>query len=224
MLERLRVAAADLRATPGLPADLKAESSSFLEWLARDHFTLLGYREYELVDRDVFDSLAPRADTGLGLLRAGRAEIVVHLTGNARAEARSLTPLVITKSNERSTVHRPAMLDHVGIKVFDENGRPRVERRFLGLFTSSAYFQSPRTIPLLRMKIANVMSQSRQVAPAHPRHPAARRSVSSIARRASRDQLRRPFARAAAQAQAVLSPRDVRPLLFMPRLSAARAV
>ena len=146
------MAAADLRATPGLPADLKAESSSFLEWLARDHFTLLGYREYELVDRDVFDLLAPRADTGLGLLRVPRAPPKSSCTSRAtraRRRGRS-TPLVITKSNERSTVHRPAMLDHVGIKVFDENGRPRVERRFLGLFTSSAYSQSPRTIPLLR--------------------------------------------------------------------------
>jgi glutamate dehydrogenase len=160
MLERLRAAAADLRATPGLPADLKAESGAFLEWLARDHFTLLGYREYELGDGDAFDTLTPRAQTGLGLLRPSRQETVVRLTGNARAEAHSQTPLVITKSNERSTVHRPATLDHVGVKVFDENGRPRVERRFLGLFTSGAYFQSPRTIPLLRMKIAKIMSQS----------------------------------------------------------------
>ena len=35
-----------------------------------------------------------------------------------------------------------------------------LERRFLGLFTSSAYYQSPRTIPLLRMKIAKIMSES----------------------------------------------------------------
>jgi glutamate dehydrogenase len=160
MLERLRAAAADLRATPGLPADLKAESGSFLEWLARDHFTLLGFREYELADGEAFDTLTPRPDTGLGLLRPSRTESVVRLTGNARAEAHSLTPLVITKASERSTVHRPAMLDHIGIKVFDESGRPRVERRFLGLFTSGAYFQSPRTIPLLRMKIAKIMSQS----------------------------------------------------------------
>jgi len=160
MLEHLRAAAADLRATPGLPADLKAESGAFLEWLARDHFTLLGYREYELTDGGAFDTLTPRPDTGLGLLRPSRQEGVVHLTGNARTEAHSQTPLVITKSNEHSTVHRPATLDHVGIKVFDENGRPRVERRFLGLFTSAAYFQSPRTIPLLRMKIAKIMSES----------------------------------------------------------------
>jgi glutamate dehydrogenase len=160
MLERLRHAAADLRAAPGLPDDLKAESSAFLEWLASDHFTLLGYREYELKDGDAYDTLAPRANTGLGLLRVDRGDAIVRLTGNARAEAHSPTPLVITKSNERSTVHRPAMLDHVGVKVFDASGKPRIERRFIGLFTSSAYYQTPRTIPLLRMKIAKIMSES----------------------------------------------------------------
>ena len=122
MLERLRHAAAELRAAPGLPDDLKAESSAFLEWLARDHFTLLGYREYELADGDAYDTLAPRANTGLGLLRVDRGDAIVRLTGNARAEAHSPTPLVITKSNERSTVHRPAMLDHIGVKVFDASG------------------------------------------------------------------------------------------------------
>jgi len=160
MLERLRSGAAELRATPGLPDELKAESGAFLEWLAADHFTLLGYRDYELADGDSYDTLAPRSNTGLGLLRAEHSDAIVRLTGNARAEAHSRTPLVITKSNERSPVHRAAMLDHIGIKVFDGSGRPRVERRFLGLFTSSAYHQSARAIPLLRMKIATIMSES----------------------------------------------------------------
>jgi glutamate dehydrogenase len=160
MLERLRAAAADLRATGGLPQDLKAESGAFLEWLARDHFTLLGYREYELVAGEPFDELKPRAGTGLGLLRAEPDEPPARLAGAARAEARSQNPLVITKANERSPVHRPAPLDHVGIKVFDESGKPIAERRFLGLFTSVAYHQSPRVIPLLRMKIRALMERS----------------------------------------------------------------
>ena len=119
MLERLRNGRGRSARAPGLPEDLKAESCAFLEWLARDHFTLLGYREYELADGDEFDELTPRPGTGLGLLRADRGDAIVRLAGNARAEARSPTPLVITKANDRSTVHRPALLDHVGVKVFD---------------------------------------------------------------------------------------------------------
>src|SRR5262245_31369634 len=159
MLALMREAAADLRATPGLDQDLKAESGAFLEWLGRDHFTLLGYREYDLIEGKDFDELVPRPNTARGLLRADGGE-PARLTGNARAEARSSNPLVITKSRKRSTVHRPVFLDHIGIKVFDDRGHPRAERRFLGLFTSTAYFQTPRTIPLLRHKIRLLMEQS----------------------------------------------------------------
>ncbi len=161
MLERLETAAADLRATPGLPEELALESNAFLEWLAHDHFTLLGYREYELTRGDAFDELATRPGTGLGLLRAEPpAGDKVRLTGAARTVARSTNPLVITKTIERSTVHRPAALDHIGVKVFDATGRPQLERRFLGLFTAGAYNQNPRAIPLLRLKVRRLLDES----------------------------------------------------------------
>jgi glutamate dehydrogenase len=160
MLERLRTAASDLRATGGLPQDLKAESGAFLEWLARDHFTLLGYREYELVEGAQFDELKARPGTGLGLLRADGNDASTRLAGRAREEARSQNPLVITKASERSPVHRSAPLDHIGVKVFDDTGKPKLERRFLGLFTSVAYHHSPRTIPVMRLKIRMLMDQS----------------------------------------------------------------
>src|SRR5690606_33457576 len=78
----------------------------------------------------------------------------------AREEARSTQPLVITKTNAVSRVHRPAPLDYISVKVFDSQGRPQAERRFLGLFTSSAYNELPRDIPLLRLKVAQLIEQS----------------------------------------------------------------
>ncbi|HET7133449.1 MAG TPA: NAD-glutamate dehydrogenase, partial [Gammaproteobacteria bacterium] len=153
MLARLEAAAAELRATRGLDPELQRESCELLEWLAQDNFTLLGYREYALTEGGEFDTLAPVPGSGLGLLRDGRAaDATVKLSGRARDEALSANPLVITKSSERSTVHRPVPLDHIGVKVFDARGRPRLERRFLGLFTSAAYSESVRDIPLLRLK------------------------------------------------------------------------
>jgi glutamate dehydrogenase len=160
MLERLQAATAELRATHGLPAELAAESCELLDWLARDHFTLLGYHEYELTEGDDADELVAKAGTGLGLLRGEQRADVVRLSGAARDVARSKNPLVITKASERSTVHRPAPLDHIGVKVFAKDGRPRLERRFLGLFTSVAYSESPRAIPLLRLKTRMIMDQS----------------------------------------------------------------
>ena len=162
MLAKLREAAAELRASGVGPAETLAESCAFLEWLADDNFTLLGYRENELIRGTTADTLRPKPGTGLGLLREpGGGDGAVQLRGRAREAARSPSPLVITKADTRSTVHRPALLDHIGVKVFDRDGEPQVERRFVGLFTSIAYNESPRDIPLLRHKVAQVMAGSR---------------------------------------------------------------
>ena len=162
MLVKLRVAADELRNTKSLPAaEMLAESCLFLEWLASNNFTLLGYREYELVHGEDFDELKTRPGTGLGILRDDAANRdAMRLVGAARDEAHSKNPLVITKANRRSTVHRPAPLDYVGVKVFGADGHVRSERRFLGLFTSVAYNQSPRDIPLLRLKVRRLMQES----------------------------------------------------------------
>ena len=60
---------------------------------------------------------------------------------------------MLSKANSRATVHRPAYLDYVGVKRFDESGEVRSERRFLGLFTHTVYSASPWEIPLLRRKL-----------------------------------------------------------------------
>ena len=90
--------------------------------------------------------------TGLGILRADQ-----DMSQHVRPAARRRPPprparrplLVLTKANSRSTVHRPAYLDYVGVKKF-ENGEVVGERRFLGLFSSAAYTESLTRIPLLR--------------------------------------------------------------------------
>src|SRR5690606_26548270 len=106
---RLREATDELREADGPPPDLQQESCQFLEWLADDHFTLLGYREYELERGRSEDVLRIIEGTGLGILRErGKLPEPSILTGPARAEARSKQPLVITKANTRSRVHRPA--------------------------------------------------------------------------------------------------------------------
>jgi glutamate dehydrogenase len=161
MLVKLQAAAAELRASSAGPAQLREESCAFLDWLADNRFTLLGYREYDLVPGTESDQLRIRPGSGLGLLRDdARMDGTVHLRGRAREVARSGTPLVITKATARSTVHRPALLDHIGVKVFGSDGKPRFERRFIGLFTSVAYSESPRDIPLLRHKVAALMELS----------------------------------------------------------------
>src|SRR5690606_37511161 len=56
-----------------LPADEVRQAADLLTWLTEEHFTFLGYREYELVTEDVDgapdDVLRPVVGTGLGILR-----------------------------------------------------------------------------------------------------------------------------------------------------------
>ena len=74
--------------------------------------------------------------------------------------ARSPDILTLTKANARSTVHRPAYLDYIGVKKFDSDGRVVGERRFLGLYTTAAYKASPHDIPLLRGSVERVLKRA----------------------------------------------------------------
>ena len=57
-------------------------------------------------------------------------------------------------------MHRPAYLDYVGVKRFDENGEVTSERRFLGLYTHTVYSASPWKIPVLRAEVQHVLERS----------------------------------------------------------------
>ncbi len=144
----------------GVDADEVHEARNLLQWLAEDHFTFLGYREYHLERHDDGEYLRGVPGTGLGILRADQD--LAHSSGKlpdpAAAKAREKTILVLTKANSRSTVHRPAYLDYVGVKKF-ENGEVVGERRFLGLYSSAAYTESLTRIPLLRDRAAAVLKR-----------------------------------------------------------------
>ncbi|MDL2081336.1 NAD-glutamate dehydrogenase [Streptomyces sp. GXMU-J15] len=172
--EKMREAA--MRLSKGLadepiPGDLPGpeveEARELLQWLAADHFTFLGYREYEL---RADDSLAAVPGTGLGILRSdphhsGQDAHPVspsfeRLPADARAKAREHKLLVLTKANSRATVHRPSYLDYIGVKKFDKDGNVIGERRFLGLFSSAAYTESVRRVPVIRRKVQDVLKRA----------------------------------------------------------------
>jgi glutamate dehydrogenase len=165
MRGRAREICAELEASPPpLEQDVIRESRELLEWMADDHFTFLGYREYDLVPGEDADELRPISGTALGILRRPPPKQAAASTSLAsreiRRQARSKDLLIITKANSLATVHRNSYLDYVGVKRFDAEGRVTGERRFLGLWTSAAYSRSPREIPLLRDKLRRVMAES----------------------------------------------------------------
>ncbi|WP_416902651.1 NAD-glutamate dehydrogenase [Micromonospora echinospora] len=155
---------------PPVPEKDITDSVELLRWLAHDHFTFLGYREYRLVEVDESgtgdqprgQALETVLGTGLGILRSDRTEprTLSSMTPEAHEKVLEKRLLIITKANSRATVHRSAYLDYIGFKIFNEHGEVVGERRFLGLFSTAAYRTSVRELPVVRRKVAEVMERS----------------------------------------------------------------
>lgn len=139
------------------------EAQEFLRWAAADHFTFFGYREYVVEKQGKDEVLRSLPDSGLGLLRGkevGKARLLKTLAASKMPQSGAVDALILTKSNSRSTVHRPGYMDYIGVLSFDAKGKPSAEQRFLGLFTSSAYNRRPWDIPLVRERYEYVMRAS----------------------------------------------------------------
>jgi len=146
---------------PPLPGAEVIEARHLLDWMEGRHFVFLGYRHYHLERGRSEDQLVGDVHSGLGILsdsrRHGRPATPTVLRGDIRTRAREPELLIVTKANSTATVHRGELLDYVGVKTFDSQGRVDGEHRFLGLWTSTAYSGSPRDIPVLRRKVERVV-------------------------------------------------------------------
>ncbi len=85
------------------------------------------------------------AIAGVQVLRRGSE--LVAMTPEVRRFFFAPAPLIITKANVTSRVHRRVHMDYIGIKTYHADGKPKGEIRFVGLFTSQAYVSSPSQIP-----------------------------------------------------------------------------
>ena len=237
---------AALRIADELPKEPKAgdlldeeidEARELLRWLADDHFTFLGYREYQLTDDD---SLSAVPGTGLGILRSDpqHGEDDGHpvspsfsrLPADARAKAREHKLLVLTKANSRATVHRPVL--------------PRLRRRQEVRRAGQRRRRAPLPRPVLLGRLHRVRApgpgrapqgrrspQGRGLLAQQPRRPRpapdhgdlpARRAVPDPGRPAALHRDLRPVPPGAAPAAPVPAPGRVRPLLLGAGLPAAR--
>src|SRR6185369_8235233 len=114
MKSRATAVTAELeKSPPPVPARDVKIAHDFLAWLAADHFTFLGYREYEFVGDGDGARTNVVAGSGLGLCRDESFVIFEGLRNlgalppDVRDFVRQPRLLLITKANRRSTVHRP---------------------------------------------------------------------------------------------------------------------
>src|SRR5690606_12674801 len=90
----------------GNPQQL-AEAQKFLSWLAKDNFTLMGYRRYNLETVDGDHIILQDTDSSLGLMRRSinkEGRLVSSLPEVAQTMTFDDTLLLLTKTNTRSRV------------------------------------------------------------------------------------------------------------------------
>ncbi len=168
MLARLDHAISEYRYAPvPLEKEVITEAIAFLEWLRDDNFTFLGMREFSYSGGEKSGTLQRTDKRGLGIL--ADPDVLVlrrdsnedgHTTPEIRAFLHGPDPLIVTKANAKSVVHRRAYLDYVGVKTYDAEGKLSGELRIVGLFTSTAYTRSVMRIPYLRSKAQAVIQKS----------------------------------------------------------------
>ena len=151
---------------PPLNLDELDESVYFLEWLKDNNFTFLGLAEYSYnYDKNKALDIKQKGK-GLGILcdpdiailrRAGKS---ISMTDEIQEFFNQPNPLIVTKANVISLVHRRAHLDYIGIKIFSRSGNIIGEMRLVGLFTSTAYTRSVRRIPLVRRMVSKILART----------------------------------------------------------------
>ena len=158
MLKRLDGAIADYKRVHEMTGDpAMPEAIAFLEWLRDDRFIFLGLRELTFKGKGDKRELVPVKET-LGILNDHEVR-VLRKDDDDTVTPREVTefldggePLIVTKANSLSLVHRRSYLDYVGVKIFGEKGEAVGELRLVGLFTSVAYTSSVAGIPFIRSK------------------------------------------------------------------------
>jgi len=147
---------------PDLPSKVRKECVDFLKWIDDDHFMFIGSRTYDVVQKGNIASLKVVNGTGLGLLREDGKTVLSRPIASVGDESRfnPNAPLIITKANSRSPVHRSGYMDYIGVLRFGESGNIVGEYRLIGLFTSLAYQERIADTPLVAMKVKTVLENS----------------------------------------------------------------
>jgi glutamate dehydrogenase len=159
MRANLDATIAAVASRPGSAPEETEEARALLSWARDENFVLLGYRRFVLTGTGI--AVDHTAD--LGVLRDPDKPVFDALrTPDTLPEAvlnfLATAPLLtVAKANMRATVHRPQHCDVIGVAHRGEDGRVTGGEMFLGLFTSEAYNRTPRSIPILRRKVEEIL-------------------------------------------------------------------
>lgn len=143
------------------------EVINFLRWMEDEHFTYLGYCNYDLsttTPDTPFNRVKTEPPLGIFVNKAyNRLPILfegISINKTSLQYIFESTPIILNKTTKISNVHRDVQMDLIGIRRFDAKGKIVGMHVFIGLYTSVAYDSSARDIPLLRTKTLKIIEKA----------------------------------------------------------------
>lgn len=142
-----------------------SEIEEFMSWVIGGNFIFLGARECDVKkNKDGHHELVEVKGNAFGIFRSKNEKMVPLVMNNSWQEVGESVknPYVveIIKSRYRSRVHRGTNAERIRIQKVSKDGEVTGEYRFVGLFTSAAYYAKTDSIPLIRNKVAKVIADS----------------------------------------------------------------
>ena len=149
------------------------ECEAFLHWLLEHNFVFLGFRQYRIFEDQGEPKLQVDSESALGILKNLSTSNYIdpvslsEIPENLRQRVTEGPMLIVTKANAEATVHRPVRMDYIGLKRFDKDLNIVGEMRFLGLFTSNALSTPVKDIPILRLRLRQVLELDQAIEGSH---------------------------------------------------------
>lgn len=163
-------------------AERKQESIAFLDFLRKDHFTFMGYREFKVAKKGRKKSKASKPakslkdieaqfnlsyipNSGIGLMRDEEYLLFEGIRYETLSEPvqdnmTNKVPFFVVKANHKAHLHRQVYMDVVVVKLFDKKGNVDRLCFFAGLFTARCYARATDRIPYIRRKVERVFNEA----------------------------------------------------------------
>ena len=136
-------------------AELPAEETlDFLNWLQKNNFTFLGMAEFDA------SSVKITHEDGVKAIWQDNKSELHSIIKFSKSEYYSNKLAMLGKLNKISPVHRNALVDYILIKHLDESGKYVSGTIIFGLYGTAIYYQSIKSVPILRGKMNYVLDES----------------------------------------------------------------
>ncbi len=162
---------ANVKTTIKSPAEI-SEIKEFISWVINGNFVFLGAKEFNIKEVEGSEyNLEEVQVSGFGIFRSEYEELRPEVQNSSFEEVDDSVKnpyiIEILKSRYRSRVHRSANAERIRIQKISADGKIIGEFRFIGLFSSSVYYESASSIPLIRGKVAKVIADSGYIKGGH---------------------------------------------------------